>query len=264
MLFWLKKAISFWLMPLPFCVALMAAGLLLLRSTLCPRAGRRLLVTGLLLLFILGNKQVGRALLRPLENQYPPIPEIAAGEPLPPRLAECRAIVILGGGHADQAGLSALGQLSASSLGRLTEGVRLARLRPYIPLYVSGPAIGPLGRTHANVLAAAATSLGVEPKRIIQIDVARDTDDEVQVVKQLIGPNVPFALVTSAWHMPRAMALMHRAGLNPLPCPADFLSRGNTEFHLTDWTFDVSGLEQSTWAIYERLGTTWAKLQGKI
>jgi len=264
MLFWLKKTIGYWLMPLPFCMALMVAGLLLLRSTRWPRAGRRLLIAGVLLLVVFSNKQVGKALLRPLENQYAPIPDFVDGAPLPPRLAECQAIVVLGGGHADQGGLSAVGQLSSSSLARLTEAVRLARARAYIPVFVSGPAMGPGGRTHATVLAVAAASLGVDPKRIIQIDVARDTDDEVRVVKELIGPKIPFALVTSAWHMPRAMGLMKKAGLKPLPCPADFLSRGNGELHLTDWMCDVSGLQQSTWGIYERLGTTWAKMQGKI
>jgi uncharacterized SAM-binding protein YcdF (DUF218 family) len=114
------------------------------------------------------------------------------------------------------------------------------------------------------VLAAAAVSLGIDPKRIVQIDTARDTDDEVQAVKQRLGTATPFALVTSAWHMPRAMGLMHRAGLSPVPCPADFLSRVSAETRASDWLFDLSGLEQSTWAIYERLGTTWAKLQGKI
>src|ERR1019366_3439706 len=61
MLFWLKKAFSYWLMPLPLCLALMVAGLLLLRSTRWPRAGRRLLVSGVLLLLVLSNKQVGLA-----------------------------------------------------------------------------------------------------------------------------------------------------------------------------------------------------------
>jgi uncharacterized SAM-binding protein YcdF (DUF218 family) len=264
MLFWLKKAVSYWLMPLPFCVALMIAGLLLLRSTRRPKAGRRLLIAGVLLLFVLSNKQVGQALLRPLESQYAAQPEFPAGSPLPGSLAACRAIVVLGGGHADQAGLSAIQQLSASALSRLTEAVRLARLLPDATLIVSGPGMGKTGRTHASVLAAAAVSLGIDPKRIVQIDTARDTDDEVQAVKQRLGTATPFALVTSAWHMPRAMGLMHRAGLSPVPCPADFLSRVSAETRASDWLFDLSGLEQSTWAIYERLGTTWAKLQGKI
>lgn len=263
MLFWLKKAVSYWLMPLPLGLALMVAGLLLLRSTRWPRAGRRLLVTGVLLLLVLSNKQVGHALLRPLENRYAAQPELAAGTPLPAPLAACRAIVVLGGGHADQAGLSAINRLSAAALSRLAEGVRLARLVPQATLIVSGPRAGH-GATHASVLAAAAVSLGFDPRRIVQFDTARDTDDEVQAVKRLLGPNVPFALVTSAWHMPRAMALMGGAGLKPLPCPVDFLARTNGELHAADWMFDLSGLEQSTWAIRERLGLAWAGLQGKI
>ena len=263
MLFWLKKAVSYWLMPLPFCLVLMAVGLLLLRSTRWPRAGRRLLLAGALLLFLLSNKQVGLALLRPLESHYPAIPEITAGTPLPAPLATCRAIVVLGGGHADSAGLAATQKLSSSASSRLMEAVRLARLLPDARLIVSGPAAG-TGATHASVLAAAAVSLGIDPRRIVQIDTARDTDDEVQAVKRLLGPVTPFALVTSAWHMPRATALMHRAGLSPLPCPADFLTRTSAETRASDWLFDVSGLELSTWAVYERLGTTWARWQGKI
>jgi len=264
MLFWLKKAVSYWLMPLPFCVALMIAGLLLLRSTRWPKAGRRLLISGVLLLFIMSNKQVGQALLRPLETQYAAQSEFTAGAALPVPLARCRAIVVLGGGHSDQAGLSALNQLSSSALSRLIEGVRLARQLPEATLVVSGPGWSKHSPTHASVLAAAAVSLGIDPRRIVQIDTARDTDDEVQAVKQRLGTDTPFALVTSAWHMPRAMGLMRRAGLSPLPCPADFLSRANHEKRAGDWLFDVSGLQQSTWAVYERLGATWAKLQGKI
>jgi uncharacterized SAM-binding protein YcdF (DUF218 family) len=64
--------------------------------------------------------------------------------------------------------------------------------------------------------------------------------------------------------MPRAVALMRRAGLAPLPCPADFLTRASGDARIGDWLCDLSGLEQSTWAIYERLGMTWARLQGKI
>jgi uncharacterized SAM-binding protein YcdF (DUF218 family) len=263
MLFWLKKAVGYWLMPLPFCLALMVAGLLLLRSTRWPRAGRRLLLAGALLLLVLSNKQVGRALLRPLESQYPAMPEIAAGTPLPAPLQACHVIVVLGGGHADATGRSATQKLSSSASARLVEAVRLARLLPDATLIVSGPAAG-TGATHAAVLAAAAVSMGIEPRRIVQIDTARDTDDEAQEMRRRVAPGVPIALVTSAWHMPRAVALMRRAGLAPLPCPTDFLAPAGGEARAADWLFDLSGLEQSTWAVYERLGTAWARLQGKI
>ena len=90
------------------------------------------------------------------------------------------------------------------------------------------------------------------------------TDDEAQAVRRRLGPDAPIALVTSAWHMPRAIGLMRRAGLQPLPCPTDYLAQPNAEWRAADWACDLTGLERSTWAIYERLGTTWARWQGKI
>lgn len=263
MLFGLKKAIGYCLMPLPFCLGLMILGILLLRSKRWPRAGRTLLATGAMLLLILSHKQVGLALVRPLENQFSPVPELIPGQPLPADLAACRTIVVLGAGQADTVGLSATGQLSSSALARLVEGVRLARLLPQATLLVSGPSAG-RGPTHASVLKAAAVSLGIDPARIEMIEVARDTDDEVQEIKRRLGTAVPFALVTSAWHMPRAVGLTRKAGLHPFACPADFLAKSNPDLRASDWFFDLSGLQCSTWGIYERLGTAWARLQGKL
>ncbi|MBS0661787.1 MAG: YdcF family protein [Verrucomicrobia bacterium] len=263
MLFWLKKTIAYWLMPLPLGLGLIVAGFWLLRKERRARLGRGLVAAGILLLVVLSNKQVGLVLLRPLESQYPAIPDVPAGGALPAPLAGCRAIVVLGGGHADTPGLAASQKLSSSALARLTEAVRLARLLPEATLYLSGPAEG-AGETHAAVLARAAVSLGIAPARMVLIDTARDTDDEVQELKRRLGPTVPLALVTSAWHMPRAMGLMRRAGMNAVPCPTDYLTKPNPDFRFTDWTCDLSGLERSTWAVYERLGTLWARLQGKI
>ncbi len=263
MLFWLKKVIGYWLMPLPLCVVLLAAGLAWLGSARHPRLGRRLILAGLILLLVLSNERVGLWLLRPLESAYPPIPELAAGAPVPAPLAACRAIVVLGGGQTDAPGLAATQRLSTTATARIVEGVRLARRLPGIPLIVSGPATGG-GPTHASVLAAAAVALGIAPERIVQIDTARDTDDEAQAVRRRLGPDAPIALVTSAWHMPRAIGLMRRAGLQPLPCPTDYLAQPNAEWRAADWACDLTGLERSTWAIYERLGTTWARWQGKI
>ncbi len=263
MLFWLKKAIAYWLMPLPFGLGLIVVGLWLMRNERRVRLGRGLVIAGTILLVVLSNKQVGQALLRPLETQYAAIPEMAPGAPVPTALAGCRAIVVLGGGHADTPGLAASQRLSSSALARLTEAVRLARMLPDAPLVLSGPADG-AGETHAAVLARAAVSLGVAPGRLVLIDSARDTDDEVQELKRRFGPAVPLALVTSAWHMPRAMGLMRRAGMTAVPCPTDYLTKPNPEFRFSDWTCDLSGLERSTWAVYERLGTLWARLQGKI
>jgi uncharacterized SAM-binding protein YcdF (DUF218 family) len=258
--FWLKKFVSFWLMPLPLCMALLVAGLFLTRSQRRSRLGRGLIVLATTLLVLLSNKAVSNRLLRPLEDRYPAIPEIAARTPAPAPLAGCSFVVVLGGGHADMPGLPATSRLSTAALGRVTEAVRLLRVLPGARLIVSGP--GDPGRpTHASVLAAAAESLGVDPARITQVDTALDTEDESHAVSRIVG-GARVALVTSAWHMPRAAYLFRRAGVDFVPCPSDFVAREGSQLRWIDLSWDTESLERSTQAVHEWLGLAWLRLRG--
>ena len=261
MLFWLKKFIGFWLMPLPFCALLLVVGLVLMRSARRARLGRRLSIAGVALLLLFSNKFVSVHLIRPLEARYAAIPELPAGTPLPPALAACRFVLVLGGGNGNSPGLSATNQLSTSALSRVTEAVRLLRVLPDARLIVSGPAEDNRP-AHAVMLARAAESLGVDRTRIIYIDQAHDTEDESLAAARIVG-QAPFALVTSAWHMPRAMALFRHTGLAPLACPADFTAHTGDAVNWQDFFWDVSSLERSTFAVRERVGYLWIWLRGK-
>jgi uncharacterized SAM-binding protein YcdF (DUF218 family) len=221
-----------------------------------------LVISATVLLLLFSNKVVSTWLVRPLESRYASIPELTAGIPPPPALADCRYVVVLGGGHSDTPGLPVTHQLSPSALGRLVEGVRLLRALPNARLIVSGPGVGG-NPSHASVLARAAESLGIDPRRISLIDTARDTEDEAAAVRVLVG-HERIALVTSAWHLPRAAALFRTAGVETLPCPADFSARPNVDFRWVDLTWDTASLERSTWAVRERLGYLWLRLRGKI
>ena len=262
MLFWLKKTVSFWLMPLPACLTLMIAGFVLTRRERRRRLGRILLATGLAMLIAFSNKAVSRWLIAPLEGAYPPIPELSVSSPVPADLAACRYIVVLGGGHGDRPGLSATNRLSTSGLGRLAEGARLARALPDATVIVSGPAEGS-GEAHARVLARAAESLGVAARRLRLIETARDTEDEAQAVKAIAG-DAKVALVTSAWHMPRAAGLFRKAGVAVLPCPADYRGKPNPDFRWTDYSWDADSLDRSTFAVREFIGYSWVWLRGKV
>ena len=136
------------------------------------------------------------------------------------------------------------------------------RALPAAQLIVTGP--GADGQpTHAAVLAQAAVALGVDPARILKIEHAQDTEDESQAVRRLTG-NSPVALVTSAWHLPRATALFRRAGLDALPCPTDFLGRTSPDWRWKDFSWDATSLESNTWAVHERIGLLWLWLRGMI
>lgn len=262
MLFWLKKFVSFWLMPLPFCFTAMILGVVLTRWPKRTRLGRALLLGGLVLLMLFSNKLVSKWLIRPLETRYPALPEFVAGTPVPASLAACRFVVVLGGGNGNSPGMSANNLLSASALGRIMEGVRILHAVPAAKLIVSGPRSPSAEASHATVLARTAEAYGIAPDRIVYIDQARDTEDESRAVQQ-IAQGAKVALVTSAWHMPRSMALFRSAGLDPLPCPADFKSHEHDEVNFDDLLWEADALGRSTLAVRERIGYLWIWLRGK-
>jgi uncharacterized SAM-binding protein YcdF (DUF218 family) len=261
MLFWLKKFIGFCLMPLPMSLLLAAAGVWFLRRGRRPRLGRGLITMAAVIVLIFGNSLVSKALMRSLQNRYPPVADFAPGKPIPAEVARVRYVVVLGGGNGYSPGVSANNLLSSSAISRLTEGVRIVRAVPEARLIVSGG--GPDGRpTHAEVLARAAVQLGIESSRIIRVEDARDTEDEANRVAR-IAAGAPVAVATSAWHLPRAMALFRGAGVDALACPSDY--RAHTEDPLTfdDFLWDAESLARSSFALRERIGLVWITLRGK-
>ncbi|MFA6047020.1 MAG: ElyC/SanA/YdcF family protein [Phycisphaerales bacterium] len=261
MLFWLKKFVSFWIMPLPFCLLAIAAGLFLMTRPRRARLGRALALAGLVLLAVLSNGLVSKWLIRPLQARYPAVPEFVAGAPLPAPLAACQYVVVLGAGNGYSPEVSANNLLSSSAISRVAEGVRLLHALPGAKLIVSGP--GTANRpTHATVMARAVIALGIARDRIVTIDQARDTEDEVHHVHRLVA-GAPVALVTSAWHMPRAMALFRSVGLAPLPCPADYRAHTDDAVVWDDFLCDAESLARSTFALRERIGYLWIWLRGK-
>jgi uncharacterized SAM-binding protein YcdF (DUF218 family) len=262
MFFWPKKIIALFFLPLQFALIAGVTGLILLHLRRRERLARILITAAILALAVFSNKGVASLLLGPLEARHQPIPEIAAGRALPAELATCRIVAVLGGGHGESAEFSRINQLSAGSLARLAEAIRILRLLPAdARLIVSGHA-GEDKTTHAQVLAEAAISLGVSPERIIRLDTPRDTEDEARAIRTHAG-EAPFALVTSAWHMPRAVSLCQGAGLGPVPCPADFLLKPGADTGIGLLQFDLGALERSTKAIREYLGLLWVNLRGQ-
>jgi uncharacterized SAM-binding protein YcdF (DUF218 family) len=259
--FLLKKIVGALLMPVPFAVTLIFAGTILTLLRRAKRTRRWLVIGGLAWLVALSNNGVADLLVRPLENQFPPIPELPAGVPVPAALAACRFVAVLGSGNADADGFSATNELCLEGLSRIVEGVRILRALPEAKLIVSGPG-HPGHPTHASILEQAAISLGVAPARIMRIDSAHDTEDEAGAILDIVG-KAPVALVTSAWHMPRAMALAGYVGLQAVACPANFTAPPNADWSFGDYLgFDPGAMQRSTWAVRERIGYLWIWLRG--
>jgi uncharacterized SAM-binding protein YcdF (DUF218 family) len=200
--------------PLLLALIFAAVGLLLLRGSR-RRTGTWVIAAGAILAYLASTSLVGNALLTPLERQYPVF------EPM--QAIGVRDIVVLGSGFEPHDHIPVTGALDAEGLARIVEGVRLARSRPDARLLVSGGA--PPGSTPSALgYAQMAAELGIQRSALIVMDRALNTDQEAREVVALLGDS-PFILVTSAYHMPRAMRLMRRVGANPIPAPTGQLLR---------------------------------------
>lgn len=257
--FWLKKLVSYWLFPLPLCLALLTIGIGLTFTKRFARLGRRMSLAALLLLAVFANKTFSVWFVQPFEQHYAAIPELSADQPVPADIAACRYVVILGSGHSDTAALSDVNKLCEAAQSRLLEALRLLRRLPEAKLVTCGPG-APGGVTHAKALENAAASLGFDRTRVIHCAEVQDTEDETRAVRQVVG-DAPCLLVTSAWHLPRAMILARRAGLQAVPCPAGYIARQPAPTKWGDFLWDIESLQRSTAAVHEALGLVWVTVK---
>ena len=73
----------------------------------------------------------------------------------------------------------------------------------------------------------------------------------------------PFYLVTSALHMPRAMKLFLKQGLNPLAAPSDYPFYWESRNKFNQWAPHPYNLVIINTVWHEHLGRLWEKLRGK-
>ena len=255
-MFLFKKLVAPFLMPVPFCLALLLLGLSLLWLNRRQGAGKRLATLGTLLLLVLGYGAVSGRLLATLERRHAPLADVSAAA------GRVRWVVVLGGGSAADESLPAGMRLSEASLARLVEGVRLQRQLPGGRLLLSGGSVFG-SAADAETMRVLAVELGVDPAALDLDSLSPDTETQAEVVRARLGAE-EFYLVTSASHMPRALALIRKAGTNPIPAPTHFLTQTGRDLSPGDFFPSSGGLRRAETAAYEYLGLAWAKVRGKI
>jgi uncharacterized SAM-binding protein YcdF (DUF218 family) len=237
----LKAVADAWLLPLPVALLLIGLGLLLSVSRQ-RRAARVVIALGIIVAVAATLGPVASLLLLPLETRYPALLDASALKPAP------QYVAVLGSGYYPRAGVPVTAALDATGLVRLAEGIRLLRELPGAELIVSG---GPQRREPpiARGYAQAATALGVPANSLILLETPRDTAAEIRALRARVG-GAGVVLVTSAAHMPRAMALAQREGLRATAAPTGNLIQSGS------WSLLPSGrsLRNSEVALHEYEG----------
>jgi uncharacterized SAM-binding protein YcdF (DUF218 family) len=156
------------------------------------------------------------------------------------------------GGYAPRDGIPITAALEGDGLTRIAEGVRLMHLIGGARLVVSGGATDPQ-MASAIGYAKFAVDFGVDEGSIVKLDQPLDTAEEARSVAALVGKS-RFILVTSAYHMPRAVRLMELAGARPIPAPTGQLTPLRPDFGIRAWIPGARSLLKTERAIHEYLG----------
>jgi len=192
---------------------------------------------------------VSDVLLRNLESDFK-IPENPRGD----------VIILLGGGVSGEVpDLSGTGVPSGEMSGRLITAVRLQK-RLGIPIIVSGGSVFEEGKKEAVIVKRFLIDLGVPADKIIEEDKSRDTIENARYTMEIckkLKLKKPI-LVTSAFHMKRAIMSFEKVGLEVLPIPANFRTWTDKKY---GWGSYLPGnFEDSTIALREHLGLVFYRL----
>lgn len=198
------------------------AGLAVVFAQLARRDVSGAAVTGTLWLIYtaVGSPLVGAALVAPLERSV---------QGIDPFASTYDAVVVLGGGTATRDQYNFLGH----SGDRVMLGARLWHMQRTKTLVTTGATAANVRNAHnsAAVTTAIWTSLGIPQESIIQLAWPTDTKQEIAAIAALKRQHGwhRVGLVSSARHLPRAMANARELGVELTPLPADFASAGHAD-----------------------------------
>lgn len=138
-------------------------------------------------------------------------------------------VIVLGGGG----GLAANGRLQGNGSGdRLILAAQLYHQNIATKFICTGQRIKSMNSSGVDPAESSRDillKLGV-PNSEIEMAGGRNTSEEMQGLSaRFRNSKLRIGLLTSAWHLPRAMRLAIRNGLQPIPLPADFHTAANNE-----------------------------------
>jgi uncharacterized SAM-binding protein YcdF (DUF218 family) len=207
-----------------------------------------------LALSVVAFSPISTWLIMPLENRFP---QWQSGPQRPPD-----GIIVLGGAVDVRISETRRYPLKLNESGeRILALIELARRFPSARLVYTGTG-DPI--SEAEEVANRISALGIDPTRLILERQARNTFENAQFSAKLLEPKPGerWLLVTSAWHMPRAVGCFRRAGFVVDAYPVDFRTAGPSDLAMP-YYFGSDGLAQMDFALKEWVGLVVYWLTGK-
>lgn len=256
MFFALSKVLGFFALPSNLLIAIGIVGLILL-CTRFARLGSWLVVTSLVLIAIAGLSPLSNALMIPLEQRFPAW-NASRGAP--------DGIIVLGGAISPEVSAFRDAVALNEAAERITFAAELARRYPNARIIYTGGSNALLfgGAIEAPFAVRELEALGVAHDRITAEEQSRNTIENAEYSRLVAQPKPGerWLLVTSAFHMPRAMAAFRAAGFNVEACPVDWRTRGSLDASRFFGSLS-EGLARTDAAVHEWVGLVAYRLSGK-
>ena len=173
-------------------------------------------------------------------------------------------IVLLGGGAISQVpDVDGVGALCASPANRLLTAVRLQKMLN-VPILVSGGQVYSDSGAEAEISARVLKSLGVPEDKILTETKSVNTTQNARYSSKILRDydfKKPL-LVTSAFHMNRAMLAFSLNRFKPIAYPTDFTVAHNPTFHYTKLRPQAEALLLNVTVLQELLRTAVTEVFG--
>ena len=259
MFFYLSKLIWFFLQPSAFCILLIIAGVILTK-TRWESFGRLIMKVGAIGVLLVAFSPLGRQLMIPLEDRFPLITFEEQ------KKQKVDGIIVLGGTvHmyvSDQRGVPSI----VSGAERIIEAVKLATHFKEAKIILSGGPNTVLANPtpDAVIVKQLMVDMGIDEKRILVEGKSRNTWENAVFAKELAKPkkNENWLLVTSAYHMPRAMGTFRQANFAVKAYPVDYYTGGETS-RFSPFYYAMDGVTITDTAAKEWLGLLVYRLTGR-
>lgn len=251
-LFLLKKFLGNLLMPVPITLLLLLWALLLLLRRKTRWFGIIVVLFATVLLFVGSYAPLSSQYISQFETQIPSYQQTQI---------PADYIAVLGSWHQSVDNQPVTSELSPTAIVRLAEGIRIYHLNPGSKLVFTGfKGLNEDPVSYPDKLRELALALRIPAEDILVFVGPRDTMEEAEVIAANFT-DTSLVLVTTAVHMPRALNLFQRAGLDPIPAPTEHLAKPFKSW----WNIPTGKtLAHSEYWAHERLGLLWVELTGQV
>lgn len=241
--------------PLPIALFLILVAWVLRKKR--ERFARNLFSFTFIALLLFSNRLVSYWLISRIENAYP-AQNLFSLEP-------ADAIIVLGGSLSGN--YEPLIRLEENSGSRLVPAINLFRMKKAPTILVSGGnpyrRFDGVERREADDMATFLEELGIPAEAIIKEGLSRNTEENaIEVIKILRERKFNrVLLVTSAFHMKRAVYLFEKYGQKVVPIPGAYKSGMELRYWYIFLIPNANALELSALALKEHLGLLWAAVK---